>query len=76
MQVLKSFRDFFKHRNSLGLHFGHRWFMHFRCAKGFQDFAMHFLDEALSQDMSHIDNLPFLRNIQVVLGSLFSCITC
>jgi hypothetical protein len=34
MQALKSFKDLFKHRNSLGLHFGHRWFMHFGCAKG------------------------------------------
>jgi hypothetical protein len=27
---------------------------------GFQDFAMHFLDEVLSQDVAHIANLPRL----------------
>jgi hypothetical protein len=41
---------------------------------GFQDFSMHFLDEALSEDVVHIDNLPFLGNIQNVLGILFSCV--
>jgi hypothetical protein len=41
---------------------------------GFQDFSMHFLDEALSQDVVHIDDLPFLGNIQNVLGVLSSCV--
>jgi len=44
--------------------------------RGFQNFAMHFLDEVLSQDMAHIDDLPFLGNILVALGILFSCIAC
>jgi hypothetical protein len=26
----------------------------------FQDFTMHFLDEILSQDMAHVNDLPFL----------------
>jgi hypothetical protein len=41
---------------------------------GFQDFATHFLDEVLSQDMAHIDDLPLLENAQVVLGILSSCV--
>jgi len=42
---------------------------------GFQDFAMHFLDEVLSHDAVHIDDLLFLGNTQVVLDILFSCVT-
>jgi hypothetical protein len=41
---------------------------------GFQNFSMHFLDEPLSQNVVHIDNLPFLGNIQNVLGVLSSCV--
>jgi hypothetical protein len=41
---------------------------------GSQEFATHFLDEALSQDMAHIDDLPFLGDAQVVLGILSSCV--
>jgi hypothetical protein len=41
---------------------------------GFQDFSMHFLDEALFQNVVHIDDLPFLGNIQNVLGVLSSCV--
>jgi hypothetical protein len=29
---------------------------------GFQDFAMHFLDEFLFQDVVHIDDFSFLEN--------------
>jgi hypothetical protein len=29
---------------------------------GFQDFATHFLDKVLFQDMAHIDDLPLLGN--------------
>jgi len=43
---------------------------------GFQDFATYFLDEVLSQDMAHIDDLPFLANAHVVLEILSSCVTC
>ncbi len=43
---------------------------------GFQDFATHFLDEALSQDVAHIDDFPFLGDTQVVLGILSSWVTC
>ncbi len=43
---------------------------------GFQDFAMHFWDEALFQDMVHIDDLLPLRDAQVVLGILSSCVVC
>jgi hypothetical protein len=42
---------------------------------GFQDFATQFLDEVLSQDMVHINDLPFLGNAQVALGILSSCVT-
>jgi hypothetical protein len=48
--------------------------MHFRCAIGFQYFATHLLDEALSQDMTHIDDFPFLGDAHVVLGILSSCV--
>jgi hypothetical protein len=39
---------------------------------GSQDFATHFLDEALFYNVTHIDDLPFLQNAQVALGVLFS----
>jgi hypothetical protein len=42
---------------------------------GSQDFATHFLDEVLFEDVVHIDDLPFLGNTQVALGILFSCVT-
>jgi len=45
-------------------------------SRGSQDFATHFLDEVLFQDMARIDDLPFLRNVLVALGILFSCIAC
>jgi hypothetical protein len=35
---------------------------------GFQDFATHFLDEILSQDVAHINDLPLLGNAWVVLA--------
>jgi hypothetical protein len=35
---------------------------------GFQDFATHFLDGALFQNMVHIDDLPLLGDAQVVFG--------
>jgi hypothetical protein len=35
MQALESINDLSRHRNSLRLHLGHKWFMHFRCANGF-----------------------------------------
>jgi hypothetical protein len=35
---------------------------------------MHFLDEALFQDVAHIDDILVLGNTQVVLGILFSCV--
>jgi hypothetical protein len=41
---------------------------------GFQDFATHFLDEVLFQDMAHINNLSFLGDTQVTLGILSSCV--
>jgi len=40
----------------------------------FQDFATHFLDEALSQDMAHINDLSFLGDVWVALGILSSCL--
>jgi hypothetical protein len=35
---------------------------------------MYFLDEALSQDMVHINDLPLLGDAQVALCILFSCV--
>jgi hypothetical protein len=52
MQSLKAIKDLFKHKESSKLHLGHRWLT----LMGFQDFATHFLDEALSQDVARIDD--------------------
>jgi hypothetical protein len=41
---------------------------------GFQGFVTHFLDEALSQDIVHINDFPLLRDTQVALGILSSCV--
>jgi hypothetical protein len=35
MQTLESIMDLFKHRDFLGLHFGHIRLTHFGCANGF-----------------------------------------
>jgi len=43
---------------------------------GFSNFATHFLEEVLFQDMVHIDDLFFLGDAHVVLGILFSCVVC
>jgi hypothetical protein len=43
---------------------------------GFHDFTTHFLDEALFQDVAHINNISFLGDTQVALGILSSCVTC
>jgi hypothetical protein len=37
---------------------------------GFQNFTTHFLDEALFQDVIHIDDLLFLGDAQFILGFL------
>jgi hypothetical protein len=63
-------------RDFLTLHFGHKWLTILSVPMGFQEFVTHFLDEALFQNMAHINDLPFLRDTQVVLGILFSCVTC
>jgi hypothetical protein len=42
---------------------------------GSQDFATLILDEVLSLGVTHINDLPFLGDAQVVLDVLFSCIT-
>jgi hypothetical protein len=36
-----------------------------------QDFAMHFLDEVLSQNVAHINDIPLMGNTQVALGICF-----
>jgi hypothetical protein len=36
---------------------------------------MHFLDETSFQDVAHIDDLFFLRDTQISLGILSSCVT-
>jgi hypothetical protein len=49
VQALESIMDLFMHRDFLGLHFGHKWFMYFGCASGFSRLVTQFLVEALSQ---------------------------
>jgi hypothetical protein len=44
------------------------------CKVGSQDFTTHFLNEALSQDVMHINDLPFLGHTHVVLGILSLCV--
>jgi hypothetical protein len=39
---------------------------------GSKDFATHFLNEVLFQDMAHINDLPLQRDTQVVLSILSS----
>jgi hypothetical protein len=41
---------------------------------GFPNFVTHFMDEALSQDVAHINNILLLGGAQVALGILFSCV--
>jgi hypothetical protein len=41
---------------------------------GSQDFATHFLDGVLFQDVAHIDDFPLLGDAQVVLDILSSSI--
>jgi hypothetical protein len=43
---------------------------------GFQDFATHFLDEALYLNVAHIDDFVFLGVALVVLGIFSSCVVC
>jgi hypothetical protein len=40
-----------------------------------QDFATHFLDEVLSQDITQIDDLLLMGDTQVDLGIFSSCVT-
>jgi hypothetical protein len=65
VQALESIGDLSKHKDSLRLHFGHRWLTHFGCVSGFQNFATHFLDDVLFQDVTHIDDLPLLGDAHV-----------
>jgi hypothetical protein len=46
----------------------------FSVSKAFQDFTTHFLDEALFLHMAHINDLRILRDAQVGLGILSSCV--
>jgi hypothetical protein len=41
---------------------------------GSQDFAMHFLDGALSQNVAHINDLLVLKDAHVALGILSMCV--
>jgi hypothetical protein len=41
---------------------------------GSKNFGTHFLDEALSQNVAHINDFFFLRDAQVGLGILASCV--
>jgi hypothetical protein len=74
MQALGSIGDFSRHKDSSRLHLGLIWLTHFGVLMGFQDFAMHFLDEVLSHDVAHIENFPLLGDVYVTLGILSSCV--
>ncbi len=76
MQALESIKDLFMHINSSKLHFGHIWLTYFGCVSGFLRHCHTFLDETLSQNVAHINDLILLGNTQVVLGILSSCVTC
>ncbi len=52
------------------------WLMYFRCANGFSRLYHTFLDEVLSQDVVHINDLLLLGNAQVALCILSSCVDC
>ncbi len=39
MQVLESIKDLSKHRDSIKLHLGHKWFTHFGCVSGLLRFG-------------------------------------
>jgi hypothetical protein len=41
---------------------------------GSHDFTSHFLDEVLFQNMTDINDFPFMRDAQVALGILSSCV--
>jgi hypothetical protein len=41
---------------------------------GFYNFSIHFLDEVLFQNMTHINDFLFLGDAHVALGILFSCV--
>jgi hypothetical protein len=43
---------------------------------GFHDFVTHFLDEALYQDVVHINDFRFLGDAHLALGILSSYVTC
>jgi hypothetical protein len=58
------------------MHFGHKWLHILGVPMGFQDFATHFLDETLSQDIAHINDLPLLGDVKVALVILSSCVVC
>jgi hypothetical protein len=60
MQALKSINDLSKHKIPQSSTFVTNGLRILGVLMGFQDFAMHFLDEVLSQDVAHIANLPRL----------------
>jgi hypothetical protein len=47
VQALESFKDFFKHRDSSRLHFGHNGLYILGVSMGFQNFVTHILNEVL-----------------------------
>jgi len=66
MQALESIRVLSKYRDSSRMHFDHKCLRILGLSVSYQNFATHFLDEVLFQDMVHIDDLPLLGNTQVV----------
>ncbi len=73
---MESIRVHSRYVNSLRMHFGHKWLHILGVPMGFQDFATHFLDETLSQDIAHINDLPLLGDVKVALVILSSCVVC
>ncbi len=60
MQVLESIKDPLSIENFQGCTLVTYGLCILGVLVGFQDFVTHFLDEALSQDVAHIDDFPFL----------------
>jgi hypothetical protein len=76
MRALEFIKDFSRHRYSSKLHLVINELHILDVPMGLPDFTMHFFYEALSQNMVDINDLPLLGDAQVVLGILFSCVTC
>ncbi len=76
MQDLESIKDLFRHKNSLGFHFGHMWLMHFRCASGFSRICQTFFGWGFISKHGTYQWSSSFRRHHVALGILSSCVVC